>query len=141
VSDQTADPAPTRLEDLVHDAFVPIAEAMPAMLWLGDHNGRCVYLNKALREFWGVAVADLPRFSWSSTLLSDDAEQLYAVFTKAMEQRTPFNVQARYRRADGAIRILQTQAQPRFAPNGVFLGMVGINTDVTEAAGDRFRDC
>ena len=36
-------------------------------------------------------------------------------------------------RADGAVRPLQTKAEPRFAPNGEFLGMVGVNTDVTGA--------
>jgi PAS domain S-box-containing protein len=135
VDNQTDGAAPALLDELMLGAFVPIAEAMPAMLWLGDPDGRCIYLNKALREFWGVAVGDLPRFSWSTTLLSEDGPQLYAVFTAAMADRTPFTVQARYRRADGAIRVLQTQAQPRFAPNGEFLGMVGVNVDVTEAPG------
>lgn len=126
------DGEPLALAELTHGAFVPIAEAMPAMLWIGDPDGRCVYLNKAQREFWGVSVADLPRFSWSSTLLEEDAEDLYRVFSEAMAKRTPFSVTARYRRADGAIRVLQTRAEPRFAPNGEFLGMVGVNLDVTQ---------
>ncbi|HYG25919.1 MAG TPA: PAS domain-containing protein, partial [Caulobacteraceae bacterium] len=95
-------------------------------------DGRCVYLNKAQREFWGVALADIPRFTWSSTLLEEDAAGLYQVFSVAMSEQKPFTVKARYRRADGEIRILQTRAEPRFAPNGQFLGMVGVNTDVTE---------
>lgn len=119
--------------DLTIGPFVPVAEAMPAMVWLGDQDGRCVYLNKAQREFWGVELADIPRFTWSSTLLEEDQAQLYQVFTVAMAERKPFTVTARYRRADGAIRTLQTKAEPRFAPNGEFLGMVGVNTDVTDA--------
>ena len=51
-----------------------------------------------------------------------------------MKDRVPFTVTARYRRADGAVRLLETKAEPRFAPNGEFLGMVGVNTDVTEQA-------
>jgi len=57
------------LSDLAAGPFVPIAEAMPAMIWLGDPEGRCIYLNKALRDFWGVSAADLPRFGWGSTLV------------------------------------------------------------------------
>jgi PAS domain S-box-containing protein len=125
---------PLKLAEMTLGPFVPIAEALPAMLWLGDPDGRCVYLNKALREFWGVEAAELPRFSWSSTLLEEDAPGLYAVFTEAMAQKKPFTVTARYRRADGAIRMLETRAEPRFAPNGEFLGMVGVNTDVTPAS-------
>ena len=128
MSEPPPDPAQFAIGD-----FVPVAEAMPAMVWLGDQDGRCVYLNKAQREFWGVEMADIPRFSWAMTLLEEDQEQLYNVFSTAMAQRKPFTVTARYRRADGAVRTLQTKAEPRFAPNGEFLGMVGVNTDVTDA--------
>ena len=119
------------LAELTHGDFVPIAEAMPAMVWLGDTRGQCVYLNKALREFWGVDVSDLPRFTWASTLLPEDQDALFSAVGAAMQARVPFTVRARYRRADGAIRVLETKAEPRFARNGEFLGMVGINTDVT----------
>lgn len=121
------------LSELTIGPFVPVAEAMPAMVWLGDQDGRCVYLNKAQREFWGVELADIPRFSWATTLLEEDQAQLFEVFSVAMAERKPFTVTARYRRADGAIRTLQTKAEPRFAPNGEFLGMVGVNTDITDA--------
>lgn len=127
MSDTAPDPS-----ELTIGPFVPVAEAMPAMVWLGDQEGRCVYLNRAQREFWGVELADIPRFTWSSTLLEEDQAQLYQVFSVAMAERRAFTVTARYRRADGAIRTLQTKAEPRFAPNGEFLGMVGVNTDVTD---------
>jgi len=51
-----------------------------------------------------------------------------------MAQRKAFTTQARYRRADGAIRTLRTQAEPRLSPTGEFLGMIGINLDVTDEA-------
>jgi PAS domain S-box-containing protein len=126
---------PLKLAELTTGAFVPIAEAMPAMLWIGDTEGRCVYLNKALRVFWGVEAGDVPRFTWSSTLLEEDAPALFAEFQSAMAARRPFKVSARYRRADGAVRRLLTKAEPRFAPNGEFLGMVGVNIDVTDQPG------
>lgn len=120
------------LSEFAHGAFVPIAEAMPAMIWLGDSSGQCVYLNKALRAFWGIEMADIPRFSWASTLVPEDQDALFAAVGAAMKDRVPFTVTARYRRADGAVRLLETRAEPRFAPNGEFMGMVGVNTDVTD---------
>ena len=124
---------PPRPSQFTIGDFVPVAEAMPAMVWLGDQDGRCVYLNKAQREFWGVEMTDIPRFSWATTLLEEDQEQLFSVFSAAMAERKAFIVTARYRRADGGIRTLQTKAEPRFAPNGEFLGMVGVNTDITDS--------
>ena len=121
-----------KMAELAAGGFVPLAELLPAMVWIGDENGRCVYLNKAQREFWGVEAADVPEFSWNSTLLAEDAEGLFEVFRAAMAQRRPFTTEARYRRADGEIRTLRTQAEPRFGSGGDFLGMVGVNRDVTD---------
>lgn len=109
-----------------------VAENSPAMLWLGDQYGKCVFLNRAQRDFWGVDPQDLSQFDWGSTLHPDDIEKLSAPFAKAMAEQTPFSVEARYRRADGAYRTLRTEARPRFDANGTFLGMTGVNTDITD---------
>jgi PAS domain S-box-containing protein len=109
-----------------------IANNSPAMLWLGDEVGRCVFLNDALRRFWGVDPKDLGDFDWSSTLHPEDIEMLAGPFAKAMAAHTPFSVAARYRRADGEFRTMRTEANPRFGADGTFLGMTGVNVDITE---------
>ena len=42
------------------------------MLWRGDTTGRCVFLSRAMREFWGLGPDDCGRFDWSSSLLAED---------------------------------------------------------------------
>lgn len=108
------------------------AETSPAMLWMGDAQGRCAFLNAALRRFWGVNPGRLEDFDWSSTLHPDDIDMLSGPFAHAMSNQTPMSVQARYRRADGVYRMMRTEANPRFASDGQFLGMTGVNTDVTD---------
>jgi PAS domain S-box-containing protein len=112
--------------------FRLIAESAPVNLWMGDAEGACLYLNRAQREFWGVP-EDLSDFSWAAQLHPDDAPELFRVFGEAMAAQRPFDVEARYRRHDGAWRTLHTQAKPRFGPDGEFLGMIGVNVDVTDA--------
>jgi PAS domain S-box-containing protein len=126
----------------VEESFSVVAEHAPAMLWRGDTEGRCVYLNKAQREFWGVPDAGIAAFQWSDTLLAEDADKVFGPFSQGMAQRCAFECEARYRRADGAVRILHTRAQPRFDAAGRFTGMVGVNTDVTDvlAAQAELRD-
>lgn len=102
------------------------------MLWRGDTQGKCVYLNRAQREFWGVADDGLSTFDWSSTLLPEDADKVFGPFSEGMAKQKPFSCEARYRRADGEIRILRTKAEPRFDKNGAFTGMIGVNIDVTD---------
>jgi PAS domain S-box-containing protein len=109
-----------------------MAETSPAMLWMGDEFGRCVFLNAALRDFWGVNPTNFSEFDWTSTLHPDDVAALAEPFGKAMAEHTSFTVQARYKRADGAYRTMRTLANPRFDPNGRFLGMTGVNIDITD---------
>lgn len=109
-----------------------VAENSPAMLWIGDENGKCVFLNQAQRDFWGVDPKDLSTFNWTSTTHKDDIEKLSGPFLTAMTEQAPFSVAARYRAADGQYRILRTQANPRFDRDGTFLGMTGVNHDITE---------
>jgi GAF domain-containing protein len=45
-----------------------------------------------------------------------------------------FTVELRFRRHDGKYRDLVTNARPRLGPRGEFVGMIGVNVDVTEAA-------
>lgn len=109
-----------------------LAEGSPAMLWLGDENGKCVLLSTALRRFWGLENQSLDDFDWSSTLHPDDVARLSGPFGEAMANHTPFTVEARYKRADGVYRTMRTLANPRFDKDGRFLGMTGVNNDITD---------
>ncbi|MCX7358316.1 MAG: PAS domain S-box protein [Alphaproteobacteria bacterium] len=112
------------------ESFASVAEHAPAMLWRGDEHGKCIYLNKAQRAFWGVT--DISTFTWSSTLLEEDAPKVFGPFSDGMAQHKPFRCEARYRRFDGETRILETHAEPCFSAGGVFTGMIGVNVDVTD---------
>ncbi|MGH6713011.1 MAG: PAS domain S-box protein [Bradyrhizobium sp.] len=115
------------------ERFRLVAENAPVMIWMGDAQGKCVYLNRAQREFWNVNSEELFQFDWSKTLIAEDTEKLFGPFSEAMLAQAPFIVEARYRRHDGQIRLLQTNARPRFGSNGEFLGMIGVNLDITDS--------
>jgi PAS domain S-box-containing protein len=114
------------------ERFRLVAESAPVMLWMGDQSGRCLYLNRTQRAFWGVAPEAVATFDWNTTVHPDDREALFRSFGAAMQAQRPFTVEARYRRADGEYRLMRTDAHPRFGPGGEFLGMIGVNVDVTE---------
>ncbi len=114
------------------ERFRLVADSAPVMLWMGDANGKCLYLNRAQRKFWGVAEKDVPTFDWNTTVHPDDLDTLSQPFIKGMREQLGFSIEARYRRADGNWRTLRTNAHPRFGPEGEFVGMVGVNVDVTE---------
>jgi PAS domain S-box-containing protein len=114
------------------ERFRLIADSAPVMLWMGTPEGRCLYLNAAQRAFWGVAEEDVVGFDWTPTIHPEDLAMLAGPWAEGMRSRTSFTVEARYRRADGAWRLLQTTTRPRFDAAGEFLGMTGVNIDITD---------
>lgn len=112
--------------------FRLVSESAPVMLWMGDAEGKCLYLNRMLREFWGLPSEGIAEFDWSSALHPESRETLFAVLGTAMRDQVPFSVEAYYLRHDGEYRLLRTEAQPRFDATGAFLGMIGVNADITE---------
>lgn len=112
--------------------FRLLADSAPVMLWMGDASGKCLYLNALQREFWGVDPEAIDGFDWSPTVHPDDSDALRIPFEAAMRAQTGFTVECRLRRADGAYRRIRTTAQPRFSADGAFLGMIGVNVDVTD---------
>ena len=109
-----------------------LAEESPAMLWRGDTTGRCVFLSRAMREFWGLEPEDCGRFDWSTSLLEEDQAAVFGPFSAGMAGQHAFVCEGRYRRADGAVRVLQTRARPYHDAEGRFAGMIGVNEDITE---------
>ena len=55
--------------------FRLVSESAPVMLWMGDVDGKCLYLNRMLRDFWGVLPEDVSAFNWNSSLHPDDRER------------------------------------------------------------------
>jgi PAS domain S-box-containing protein len=112
--------------------FRLVAENAPVMLWMSDAKGQCVYFNKEQREFWGVTNENVEAFDWLATVHPDD-RKLMPSSASGIQTQSAFSVEARMRRADGKMRVIRTNAQPRFGPRREILGMVGVNVDVTRS--------
>lgn len=114
------------------ERFRELSEDAPVMLWMSDAEGRCLHLNRLLRRFWGVAEDGLASFDWQGTIHPEDRPAIAAAMREAVLHRRSANVEGRYLNASGQYRLLTTTARPRFAPDGQFLGMIGVNVDATE---------
>jgi PAS domain S-box-containing protein len=112
--------------------FRLVAESAPVMLWMSDTSGQCAYLNAAQRAFWGIHLADLSRFDWADTIHEDDRAAVAEALAVSIDEQRPLSLELRLRRADGTYRQVLTTAHPRVAPDGAFLGMIGVNADITE---------
>src|SRR5690606_1973732 len=50
----------------------------------------------------------------------------------ALQRQSSVTLKGRFLNAARRYRVLQTDARPRFSPDGAFLGMIGVNVDITE---------
>jgi len=119
--------------------FRLIAESAPVMLWMADESGNCVYLNAAHRRFSGAVDQDGGHLNIISDAHPDDQALAQANFPKAVRELSSFAMEVRYQRAEGCYRLLQVSGQPRFDASGDFLGMIGVNVDVTDARNQEQR--
>lgn len=114
------------------ERFRLMSESAPVMIWMSDAQGGCLHLNRMLREFWGTG-DDLADFSWQTTMHPDDAAEIGRQIYEALSERKNCTITGRYKNnASGEYHVLQTNARPRHSSTGEFLGMIGVNIDISE---------
>ena len=114
------------------ERFRLVAENAPVMLWMGDENGPLRLPEQVAARFLGRGrgqaqflrlVRDRPsRRPQAHGAVRDGDAHTYRVL-----DRDPHEAG---RRPDRTIR---TNAQPRFGPRREFIGMIGVNVDVTRS--------
>src|SRR5262249_55229967 len=62
----------------------------------------------------------------------DDLAHTLEVCSSSFYSRTPFKMEFRMRRHDGAYRWILDEGVPRYMPGGEFVGFIGASIDITE---------
>ncbi|HEV3331599.1 MAG TPA: PAS domain S-box protein [Bryobacteraceae bacterium] len=114
------------------ERFRIMADGCPTSLWVTDREGGAQFVNRAYAEFFGVTHEQAEGRKWHALIHPDDASEYVAAFQRAVQDHTPYNAEARARRADGEWRWIASHAEPRFSPSGKYLGHVGLSPDITE---------
>jgi len=108
-----------------------LADAIPALLWATNPEGRCAYVNRTWLEFTGNDEQhELNR--GMEGIHPEDRGMVEAAYARALEARAGFRAEFRFLRRDGAWRWLLGMVSPRLDPDGSFLGFVGAGVDITE---------
>ena len=114
----TTSPSSKRAESALRESearFRLVAESAPVMLWMGDADGGCVYLNARSARSGAWRRRTSRPSTGAPRSIPTTREALRGPFAAAMRERTArSSSRCRLRRADGAYRRIQTNAQPRF---------------------------
>ncbi|CAD0328058.1 PAS domain S-box protein [Xanthomonas hortorum pv. cynarae] len=112
--------------------FRALCETVPAMIWMSDAQGDCVYWNPRWYDFTGQAEDQAMDQGWWDVMHPDDATRVRDAFEQSLQQRGEFLAEYRVRRHDGQYRWCIDNASPHFASDGRFLGHIGSLTDISE---------
>jgi PAS domain S-box-containing protein len=125
-----------RSEEQVRESearFRNLADSAPALMWVSRPGGIREFVNRAYVEFAGLDYDGALTMDWRTRLFPDDLPGILKAQVAGEASRAPFSLEGRYRRADGEWRWLKSFSQPRFGPDGAFVGFIGIAFDTTEA--------
>jgi PAS domain S-box-containing protein len=113
-------------------SFTTLADALPAMIWMGDDRGRRTFVNRRWLDLTGGSLEDELEDGWQRAVHPDDLPRLVAALREAVEGETELEVEYRLRGSDGEYRLIADRGVPRTAASGRFLGHVGACADVTD---------
>lgn len=115
------------------ERFRSMADASPVMIWTLDEAGNSTYYNSKAATFTGHNEEEIREGkTWQVAIHPDDIEAAGGVVHHAVVNRTPYQMECRMQRADGAWRWLLNHGTPRFGSKGEYFGFVGSSIDITE---------
>ncbi len=113
--------------------FRVLADSAPILMWISRADGQREFVNRTYLKWLGAPYEAALSFDWRTIVHPDDLPRVLEEQAAGESGRTPFTLEARYRVASGEYRWIRSVSQPRFTPDGVFDGFIGVGFDVTDA--------
>ncbi len=118
------------------ERFRSLADNAPMHIFILEPNAEASvsYFNKHWLDYTGQTIEEAMGRTWDGIIHPDDVQLIMDVYVPAFEKRQPYTLPAiRVRRYDGAYRWFQVHANPRYLPNGEFMGFIGAGFDIHES--------
>jgi len=112
--------------------FHSMADTAPVMLWIAGTDGLCTFVNEFWLEFTGCTIEQVMGMGWLGAVHPEDRNYCQTTYKQAFNASSNFQVEYRFRRADGEYRWVLNTGVPRFTSNGNFAGYIGSGIDITE---------
>ncbi|WP_162559846.1 EAL domain-containing protein [Methylobacterium radiodurans] len=105
-------------------------ELSPQIPWTADADGRITEAGPRWIRLTGMTPAQTLGHGWSAALHPDDLQPTVARWTRALEERHPFDIEYRVRLQSGAYRWFRAYAAPRLAADGSIVRWYGTLEDI-----------
>ena len=110
-----------------------LAESIPQLVWTSDAEGNCDYFNSNWCKYTGLKMEQSMGFGWLTALHPDDIERVGQVWLNAVSNRTLYETEYRFQRADdGCYRWHLGRGLPLKDEEGNVVKWFGTCTDIHE---------
>lgn len=113
------------------------ADISGKMVWMGDANGKNIYVSPPLLQYTGCFPDYFRQDGWKALVHPEDQTKTVNRYAEILRTHTPFRFGYRFLRADGYWGCILDYAQPRFHADGRFAGFVGTMVEVSVEAPTR----
>lgn len=114
------------------ERFRFMAESMPQKIFTATPAGDVDYLNRQWVEFTGLSFGQIKGWGWTQFVHPDDVQENVRAWRHSIETGEPFQLEHRFRRADGKYRWHLSRAQALRDSKGRISMWIGSNTDIHE---------
>ncbi|TPG48407.1 hybrid sensor histidine kinase/response regulator [Roseomonas nepalensis] len=130
--DRTAQREAERALALSEQSLREAAEAVPGFVWTADAEGAINYSSRRWHEYSGTLPGEVLGRNWAIFVHPDDRATAGARWAESIATGTPYEVEYRLRRADGAYRWWLARAQPMLGEDGAARRWIGVCSDIQE---------
>ena len=102
------------------------------MMWLNAPTGEVLFFNQYAYDYTGRSAEELAGMRWLALMHPDDLERVRAVRGEGVARAVRYEVDARFRRADGAYRWHHFRVAPLTTDDGTVLYWTGAALDVDD---------
>jgi len=131
-AEQLAEQELAELRRASAERYRQLADAMPQIVWTSDSAGNATYYNRRWFEYTGMADDQVDATAWSRFTHPDDLPETIARRTQTLADGSVFEVEYRFRAADGTYRWHLGRAVPIRDESGEIDFWIGTATDIDD---------
>jgi len=114
------------------ERYRQLADAMPQIVWTSDPAGNTTYYNRRWFDYTGMTERDIDENAWTRVTHPDDLPQVIAQRDSTLRTAEVFEVEYRFRAADGSYRWHLGRAVPILLADGAVDFWIGTATDIDD---------
>ena len=109
-----------------------LVDMIPQNVWTTDPNGHHTYFSRRWFEFTGAGLDASKGEGWVNFIHPDDKDRMHARWRHSLETGEPYEIEYRFRGADGAYHWFLGKALPLRDKTGKIVEWFGTATDISE---------